>query len=271
MAVKVQIPPTGSPIIARGLFQWDYGQELEIECEEIGSEELEVHFACQNMTEAVVRVCYFSDGVGTVEIPDECLEQTSPINVWIYEVGDQHGRTIKTFALLITQRPRPKNTRDIPVEYEDKYGQLIEEINEAVNALERGDVTVAKARLADTAGHATTAGDASSATFAASAGTAAVANRATHAIQADTAEMAYTRQVETIAVMDGTGTLKNPLSSNFLYGAIINRVSGLFVIKGETTNVTVGDYEMSITDNTITLAGGETVPISIYKIGGISG
>jgi hypothetical protein len=57
----------------------------------------------------------------------------------------------------------------------------------------------------------------------------------------------------------------------FLYGAIINKVSGLFVIKGETTNVTVGAYEMSITENTITLAGGESVPISIYKIGGISG
>lgn len=270
MAIKVQIPTGTSTATLSGLFQWDYGQELEIECEEIGSELLEVHFACHGMTEAVVRVCAFSNGVGTVEIPDECLEQTSAITAWLYRVDGTQGHTIKTITISINARTRPSKTRDIPTNFEDKYGQLMEEINEAVNALERGDITVAKARLAERAEHATTAGDASSATYAASAGTASLANRASTALQADTAETAYTRLVETVAVIDGTGTLKNPLSSKFLYGVVINKVSGLFVIKGETTNVTVGAYEMSITENTITLAGGDSVPISIYKIGGIS-
>ena len=46
MAIKVVFPANTSSITVAGLYQWDYGQTLEIECPEIGSEIVEVHFAC---------------------------------------------------------------------------------------------------------------------------------------------------------------------------------------------------------------------------------
>ena len=122
------------------------------------------------MAEAIVRTCAFTNGVGIVEIPDECLEQARAITAWLYRVDGAQGRTIKTITISITERTRPKKTRDVPITFEDKYGLLIQEINEAIGALEDGTVTVAKALTANTAGHATTAGSASSATYATSAG-----------------------------------------------------------------------------------------------------
>ena len=46
MAIKVVFPTGAASITVAGLYQWDYGQTLEIECPEIGSEIVEVHFAC---------------------------------------------------------------------------------------------------------------------------------------------------------------------------------------------------------------------------------
>ena len=46
MAIKVVFPTGASSITVAGLYLWDYGQTLEIECPEIGSEIVEVHFAC---------------------------------------------------------------------------------------------------------------------------------------------------------------------------------------------------------------------------------
>lgn len=181
MAIKVVFPANASSITVAGLYQWDYGQALEIECPEIGSEIVEIHFACHSMTEAIVRPCTFANGVGTVIIPDRCLEQTSAITAWIYKVDSTQGHTIKTITLPVTQRTRPGKSRDIPAEEIDKYGELIEQVNVAVEALESGSVTAAQALSAEKAGHATTADSAKNATYASSAGSATSAGTATKA------------------------------------------------------------------------------------------
>ena len=180
MAIKVQFPVGEANVTVGGLYQWDYGQVLEIECAEIGSEMLEAHFACPNMTEAIVRTCSFSNGVGTVAIPDECLEQTGLVTVWLCRVDSIQRRTIKVATLPLTARTRPNNSRDVPTNYTDKYGQLIEEVNEAINALENGEVTAAKAQAAVSAENARTAGSATSATYATSAGSAGTVNKYLH-------------------------------------------------------------------------------------------
>ncbi len=172
MALKITFPVGESIVTVRGLYQWDYGQVLEIECNEIGSEILEAHFACPNMAEAIVRTCTFSSGFGTVTIPDECLEQTSAVTVWLCRVDETQRHTIKAITLPLTTRTRPSNTRDIPADYTDTYGQLIREVNEAINDLENGIITAANAGHASTAGHATTAGSSTNASYATSAGSA---------------------------------------------------------------------------------------------------
>ena len=187
MSIKVSIP-TGKDVgTATGLYQWDYGQVLEIESLDIGSEVVEVHFACANMTEAIVRPCSFSNGVGTVVIPDQCLEQTTPVTAWVYRIEtiydavgmvvSTEGRTIKTITLPITARTRPSIAREIPQVFSDKYTELIAEINEAVDGLEHGNITAAKAIDADNANYATAAGNAATANHA------AASERATKAMQ----------------------------------------------------------------------------------------
>lgn len=181
MAIKVVIPSGTSTKTVEGLYQWDFGQSLEIECFEIGSEIVEVHFACTGMSEAIVRPCTFSDGIGTVVIPDQCLEQTSSITAWIYKIDSTQGHTIKTITLPISSRTRPCKTHDVPAEYVDKYNELIEEINSAVDAIENGDISVKKATEAD---HATKADSATNA------GTASYATKAANADKATTADSA---------------------------------------------------------------------------------
>ena len=181
MAHKVVFPENATSITVAGLYQWDYGQVLEIECHDIGSEIVEVHFACHNMSEAIVRPCTFANGIGTVIIPDRCLEQTSAITAWIYRVDGTGGHTIKTITLPLTPRTRPGKTRDIPAETVDKYGELIEQVNVAVEALEAGTITAANALNAKTAESATTAQNAVSASYATSAGSSTIAGSATYA------------------------------------------------------------------------------------------
>ena len=178
MAIKVRFNEGESVVTIPSLYQWDYGQVLEIECLDIGTELLEVHFAYSGISEAIVRACQFVDGIGTVNIPDQCLEQTNNITAWLYSVSSTQGHTIKTMTIPVIGRIRPCALRDVPPEYINKYAEAIEEINEAVNAIEKGNITAAKALFADNATSATTATNASSATYASSAGSASTAGSA---------------------------------------------------------------------------------------------
>ena len=130
MAIKVVFASGEHSVSVQGLYQWDYGQTLEIECAEIGYEIMEVHFACPNMTEALPRPCTFTNGVGTVPIPDQCLEQNNPITAWICRVDETQSHTVKTITLPLTKRTRPARTHDVPTELVDKYEELLVEVQE---------------------------------------------------------------------------------------------------------------------------------------------
>ena len=178
MALKILLPTGKTPVFEGSLYQWDYGRVLEIECEEIGSEIVEVHFACQGMHEAIVSLCTFSNSIGTVTIPNQCLEQAHAITVWIYKIEGTQGQTIKTFTLPITARTRPSKAYNVPTEYDDIYAQAVTKIDDAIGAIENGNVKAANAVKADSADYATTAGNAESASYATSAGSANTANAA---------------------------------------------------------------------------------------------
>ena len=251
MAIKVQFPVGEATITVRGLYQWDYGQVLEIECAEIGSEILEAHFACSNVSEAIVRTCTFSNGLGTVTIPDECLEQTGSLTVWLCRVDSSQRHTIKAVTLPLTARARPNNTRDVPADYVDKYGQLIEEVNEAINALENGDVTAAMAISAKSAENARTAASASSATYATSAGRADYATEANHAANAANAAMANNANIaNTINKYQHNlrMDLQAPNGKGALFLQFINDRSEAMTMDNITSHISPGvfDYEKPI-------------------------
>lgn len=155
--------PTGVVnITVNGLHQWDYGQQLKIKAPDLPAM-VEVHFACAGMDEAIVRSCSVANGEGTVAIPDKCLEQTSPVYAWIYEIDGTAGTTTKTILLNVIARARPQTGEDIPVEISDKYTEAVTAMNEAVERVMEGDVTVKHAQSADRASSALTAGSADTA------------------------------------------------------------------------------------------------------------
>jgi hypothetical protein len=135
------------------------------------------------------------------------LEQTSAITAWIYKVDGTQGHTVKTITLPLTARTRPSKSHDIPTEYIDKYGEAIGEINEAVNALESGNVTVAKAHNATNAENATMADSAKNATYATAAGSATTAGSAE---RASIIKVSPNNPYCSISIMGGSGnTAKN--------------------------------------------------------------
>ena len=148
MSIKAIIPAGVDAItLSTRLHQWDYGQQLEIECPNLPAV-IEVHFACPGMTEAAVRPCVAVDGVAVVTIPDKCLEQTSPITAWVFEITETQGTTLKTITIPIEARTKPGTRGDVPEDFVDQYETLIAEVNEAVARLTAGDVLVEAARQA---------------------------------------------------------------------------------------------------------------------------
>ena len=169
MAIRVTLSSGITSAKTTSLFQWDYGQQLEIVSDDLPSV-VEVHFACKGMSEAVVMPCSITDGSGIVTIPDSCLEQSTDITAWVYSIEGTQGKTLKTITIPIVARIRPGRSKTIPQGFSDQYTELISQINDAIGALKDGTVIVKKAETADTSSKAT------SATNAAFANTATTAN-----------------------------------------------------------------------------------------------
>lgn len=171
MAIKALFTEGSTSITLSPLFQWDYGQALEIEAAGLPSL-IEVHFACHGMNEAVVHTCSCVDGIATVAIPDRCLEQAGEITAWVYEIDGSAGRTIYSIKIPITARTRPARSESIPQAVQDTYTQLITEVNDLLEALQSGTVNVGYAAKAGSADKAATADNATTATSANTAGSA---------------------------------------------------------------------------------------------------
>ncbi len=171
MPIKAIFANGQTEITVNGLHQWDYGQTLEIYSENLPTV-VEVHFACVGMEEAVVRACETSTGKAVATIPDRCLEQTTPITAWVFEISGTNGSigtTTKKITLPIEARTRPSVAKDIPTAVSDKYTEVIAEVNTAIATLHSGlvPITVNKAYQADDAAHADEADHATAADTAA--------------------------------------------------------------------------------------------------------
>lgn len=166
MSIKATFPTGVTEVTVNGLHQWDYGQILEIQCDDLPAIN-EVHFAYKGLEEAIVRVCSASAGRASVVIPDSCIEQASPVVAWACEVGATSGRTMLTIILPVEARTRPADAPTVPEFISDKYTELVAAINAQVESLKQGDVIVAKAKDADAALLAASAAHATNADVAA--------------------------------------------------------------------------------------------------------
>lgn len=170
MSIKAEFSQGETALTVHGLHQWDYGQTLEIAHPDLPAI-LEVHFAAVGAQEAAVRVAAGVAGVAEVPIPDELLEQSRPILAWVYFIEETSGTTALTVTLPIMTRARPKAAGPVPQEIADKYTEAVAAVNDQVNALKEGNVTVSHAVHATTATSADKADKATTATSAGWAGT----------------------------------------------------------------------------------------------------
>lgn len=114
-------------ITAHGLTQWDYGQELAIECAE---------FEIPDGTE----INYYQGKLSSTAyiksnhamIPDIMLQNPDEIIAYVYVRSAASGETILSIKLPIDNRPQPDNY--VLPEYKD-YSRLLPEGGEAGQAL----------------------------------------------------------------------------------------------------------------------------------------
>lgn len=262
------IPSGQTEITVNGLHQWDYGQTLEIHSNDLPAV-IEVHFACSGMTEAVVRSCAAKNGVAIASIPDRCIEQTTPIVAWVYRIDGTSARTVATIKLPIMARTKPAPGASVPTEITDKYTELVSAINEQVEALKEGNVTVANALEA---GHATSA------------------DQATNATNATKASGVIASLHTSCEIKEGYATPPANLSVIDMYLVVFKSVSGFgsgIFCRSEaidgTYSTSMGDYTLVLLDSgasngdriMISSPGKESTEINgtlkFYKIGGISG
>ena len=182
MITKVVFPKGETSVTIEPMHQWDYGRQLEIDVTGLPTV-IEVHFACQGMTEAIAYACGVKNGVITVPVPNGCLKQTTPITAWIYVYEGDCSKTVRTIIIPVTARTKPPEHEDIPDNVGDRYTEVITQMNAVVDGLRDGSTPVKSAETATTAEKATTATTAESATVATSAVYATSAGRATTAIQ----------------------------------------------------------------------------------------
>lgn len=140
-----------SVVADKPLHQWDYGQRLQISSPDLPAL-VEVHFEYRGLKEAIVRSCSIANGVGTVSVPDSCLEQPSDIIAWIFCIDGTCGSTEKKILIKMKERARPQSGMSIPVEVTDKYTDAINAMNDAVASVAAGNVTTARA-IADGSGN----------------------------------------------------------------------------------------------------------------------
>lgn len=291
------IPSGQTEITVNGLHQWDYGRKLEIHSNDLPAL-IEVHFACRGMTEAVVRSCAVTNGVATADIPDLCLEQTTPIVAWVYAINGTSAKTACTIIMPIIARAKPAPSATIPTSVSDKYTELITAVNTQVGALTDGSMTVAKSTYAESAGSATTAQSATSATHATSADSAARATLADAATEAGIAHYAYLARAtesggmikyscfHSVEVTNGLGQLsaesgmiantKGTLYFVLFSNSTIGCATGLLYYAGvedhaSNSGAYVGNYYLSISNAGLVVIGsGENLPsgtLKFYKLG----
>lgn len=117
-----------STATAPGLYQWDYGQILEIHGLSLPPA-VEVHFAIvQSTDDAKTRIGTTIDKVTKVAIPEFIVEQSGDAVAYIYISNTTSGKTVKKINMPITARQKPE-AFDAP---ED--AQLFREAIEMVNA-----------------------------------------------------------------------------------------------------------------------------------------
>ena len=148
--IEVNIPAGVDKVTTEPLYQWDYGQVLQI-TGDIPSA-CQVHFCNRECEKTIVRVASLVD-VGTIQvaIPDALLECKWPINAFIYICGEDSGYTIKHIHIPVRERKQPEDYIDpIPEDVQTELETMIANINDSLEKIETYyDTTITQSELVE--------------------------------------------------------------------------------------------------------------------------
>ena len=97
----------GEEITVEGLWQYDYGQRLQINGLNL-PDVFEVHLFWKGLEEAKVVTGYTENNKFYVDIPNESLKQRQAITVYIYLSTPEIGKTVNTVMMFVNKRPEPE-------------------------------------------------------------------------------------------------------------------------------------------------------------------
>lgn len=90
-----------------GLWQYDYGQKLQINGISL-PDIFEVHFFWKGLEEAKIVTGYTKNKMSYTDIPNEALEQRRAITAYIYLSTPETGKTVNTVIMFVNKRPAPE-------------------------------------------------------------------------------------------------------------------------------------------------------------------
>lgn len=123
-------------VVAPDIWQWDYGQILEIHGLELPMS-VEVGFSINNncgLTED--RLGITTDDVMRVSIPDVILENYGKMNAYIRVVSPEHGKTQYVVSANINHRPKPSGQHEEDPSRDYYFGKLIDEVTTSADRAE---------------------------------------------------------------------------------------------------------------------------------------
>ena len=136
--VIVKFRPGENTARVTGLWQWDYGKELEIHGLEL-PKNVSVEYSLNKSEPTTDRIGITENNITVVDIPNEIMELHGDLKVYIRITHPDSGSTEYVISGRIKEREKPSGCAEPEPEIENLFGKTIEAVNEAAERAEDAD------------------------------------------------------------------------------------------------------------------------------------
>ena len=139
LKLEAYFPQEVAEIRLNSLTQWDKDVLLHISGDDL-PEAFEIHIGYEGIFEAFRFPLQKVDGVATIKIPNELLQQTRNVVAWVYVIDSEGCKTTKTIIIPLEKREKPVDY-ETAIEPSQKANieQLLEKVNELIKHFEEGE------------------------------------------------------------------------------------------------------------------------------------
>lgn len=140
--IKANIKMQNTTTYACSVWQYDYGQILQITGAEL-PQAVEVQFSpYEKSGETITRVATTTDGVTEVQIPNELLKREGCkgdyfIYAYIFVSDEKSGNTKYKIAIAVKKRPKPEEPTDEPEQEENLFHATVVAVNASAERAEK--------------------------------------------------------------------------------------------------------------------------------------